>query len=370
MLEVINMKKLIIILITLLFLLSCSDNTLKIGFTAGLTGILAEEGVSTRNGFILAVEEINDNGGINGKLIEGVIKDDASNLENGYEINQSFDEENINLIVGYFLSSMEPAVREGMDTYNHLYVSPTMATANLSGEDDHFYRVIGDNHLMAKDIYDLIQESNTNRILIVQNTANRALTEVLKEDLIKFLTKDNAPLVGLYEIEETIDYGDIIQNIKSSNAEGVVILTGSIQASELLQRMQLEGLETTNFVSTWALSAELISKAGTAAEGLYGVGFYDANTTDPHVVEFIVKYENRFNQTPTSTSILAYDAVYLLKEAIQQAGSTKVQKVKEALDEIESFHGVTGPFELNNTGDAIRPYEKLIILEGQLRSVN
>ncbi len=74
------MGKLIIILIALLFVLSCSDNTVEIGFKAGLTDILSEEGVSTRNGVILAVEEINDNGDINGKLIEGVIKDDASNF--------------------------------------------------------------------------------------------------------------------------------------------------------------------------------------------------------------------------------------------------------------------------------------------------
>ncbi len=69
------MGKLIIILIALLFVLSWSDNTVEIGFTS----ILAEEGVSTRPGVILSVEEINANGDINVTLIEGIIKDDASN---------------------------------------------------------------------------------------------------------------------------------------------------------------------------------------------------------------------------------------------------------------------------------------------------
>ena len=362
------MKKMLIIIISL-FLISCSNSTIKIGFTAGLTGPLADEAIATRNGFILAVEELNENGGIIGKEIDIYIKDDASDINVANNVAIEFNQEKVNLIVGPFLSSMEGVVNTGMKNFNHLYVSPSMSTSNLSGIDDNFFRVIGDNLLMARDLFQVVENSKAERILILQDVNNKAFTDVLKNELVSQLANSKSALIGIQEIEDEINSEAILEVIKIGNVDGVIILTGSIKASRILQTFYANDVKTNNFVSTWALSNALIVNAGIASEGLYGVGFYDAFSQDERIKAFREKYIERFDSPPASTSILAYDAMMLLAKAIEDADSTKVAKVKKALKEIGRFQGVTGEFEINEFGDAIRPYARLRIIEGEIRAI-
>lgn len=361
------MKKLVCIILCIL-LVGCSNQPIKIGFTAGLTGILADEAIATRNGYLLAIEEINEAGGINGRLIEPIVKDDESSNDTLYLVNQTFNEEDVHLIVGPFISSSEPEVRRAMTEFNHLFVSPSIATSNLSDEDDNFYRVIGDNHIMAKSLYDLVLKTDIKSVVIVQDTDNLALTEVLSEDLTKYLIGSNIDFLGSIDLSASTDLDEIVDAIKFANPDGVLFLAGSVNVAKLLQKMDLRDLNVNKYVSTWALSTELIKNAGLTSEGVYGVGFYDAYSNDSRILEFREAYLNRFNTQPASTSLLAYDAVYLLKQGLENADSENVEDVKAALDNISSSEGVTGQFELNEYGDAIRPYTHLIIIDGEIRA--
>ncbi|MCH4889091.1 ABC transporter substrate-binding protein [Acidaminobacter sp. JC074] len=360
------MKKLILIILCI-FLMGCQEDTIKLGFTAGLSGILSDEAIATRNGFVLAAEEINAAGGINGSLIEITTKDDASTLEGLASVNQEFHDEGIHLIVGPFISSHEPEIRVGMKNFNHLYISPTITSSNLSNEDDQFYRVIGDTHMMASGIYDLIASTDVNSIVIIQDTDNSQMTQTIKEDLTKYIISGDVELLGVLELSKNTDLVALVDQIDFIRPDGLVFLTGSVHVSELIQLMQIKDLHLTKFVSTWALSTELIKNSGKESEGVLGLGFYDAYSQDEKLLSFKEKYYERFSTEPASTSILAYDAVYLFKAAIEKSGSADVESVKKALDELDEVEGFTGNYYLNEYGDAIRDYKKLKIIDGQIR---
>lgn len=361
------MKKIWCLLLVLL-LMSCSDEPIKVGFTAGLTGILADEAIATRNGYLLAIEEINNNGGINGRLLEPIVKDDESTNATLERVNQAFNDEGVHLIIGPFISSHEPEIRNAMAAFNHLYISPSIATSNLSNEKDNFYRVIGDNHMMAKSMYDLIVKTNVDSVIIVQDIDNLPLTEVLSDDLTKYIIGSTIDFLGCIELTASTDLDEIVDAIEFANPEGVIFLAGSVHVSKLIQKIDLQSLDVKKYVSTWALSTALIKNGGQATEGVLGVGFYDAYSKDEQFLDFKKAYFDRFKTEPASTSLLAYDAVYLLKKALEISEDEQVEHVKKALDTISVSTGVTGEFELNAYGDAIRPYTHLIITNGEIRA--
>lgn len=371
------MRKIIIVVISMslvisLLLMGCFEKEdIKVGFTVGLSGNFANEGVFARNGYYLAIEEINASGGIDGHMLKAVVKDDASNVDVAKKVDQAFYDEGVQLIIGHLISSTTPAVIEGMEKYNHLYISPTMSTAELSNINDNFYRVIGDSHMMAKGIYDIIKEDPIDHsIMIVQDLGNRAFTEVIKNDLIDAFLKDGISFTGVYELSENDNYEDLAKKIQTSQSNGLVLLASSTTSAEIIQHINVAELSPSIYVSTWALSAELILNGGKGTDGVYGVAFYDEKNLGEKQMIFYNNYVNRFNTEPSSTSMFAYDAVYLLKEALEQADSFKADDVKKALDSLGSFEGLTESFEINPYGDAIRPYVKIQIINGQMESID
>ncbi|NPE22181.1 MULTISPECIES: ABC transporter substrate-binding protein [unclassified Fusibacter] len=103
----------IFILCIALILIGCfPSRNIKIGFAGSLTGKSYELGIPAKNGFILAVEHINTQGGINGAKLIPVIKDDESTVETAYVVAQEFIEEDVTFVIGFLTSNMAPVIQE------------------------------------------------------------------------------------------------------------------------------------------------------------------------------------------------------------------------------------------------------------------
>lgn len=360
-----------IIAILLFTTVSCSTQKepIKIGFTVGLTGFLADEGVSARNGFILAIEEMNAAGGLNGHLFEPVVKDDESTPEVGNQVSKAFSEEGVQFIIGHLLSSMYVSAEYGMSEHDLVFISPTMATNIMTGRDDNFFRVIGDTSVMAESIGNMVMGSEVTKLMIVFDEGNLGFSGTVKDVLVENLNAMSKIEIVICPYNEGDNFEELAEKMKVENIDGVAMITSSVATANILQQMAIKDVNIPRFTSTWALSSELVYKGGQATEGLYGVGFYDKDSQAEAFVAFNDNYVTRFSEEPSHTSYFAYEATMLLMDAFKRAESFDKDAVIKALKETGSFEGLSNTYVINKDGDAERPYVQLQIVNGEMKRV-
>ena len=137
------------------------------------------------------------------------------------------------------------------------------------------------------------------------------------------------------------DFSRQLKVIQDSRADAIVLWADQAEAAEILNQMQKLGMKQKVFGAYRTLGAELLQKAGPAAEGFEAVYPYDPSRNDPKWLDFNRRYEEKFHEKPEQFSALAYDAMNALLDSICKAGLNRA-RIHDALANIETYDGVTG----------------------------
>ena len=120
--------------------MGCSGKkAIRIGFVAQLTGVQAELGVQERNGVQLAMEKINAKGGIGGRPVELVVRDDLGTPEGARAADRDLIEAGVVAIIGHATSGQTMVGLSVTNPARVVMLSPTATTPELSGLDDFFF---------------------------------------------------------------------------------------------------------------------------------------------------------------------------------------------------------------------------------------
>ena len=363
----------IILILAIVFtLMSCNLNrTIKIGFAGSITGKSYDLGVPAKNGFLLAVERINDQGGINGRMIEVVIKDDESDIDTAHKLVDEFQNENVHYVVGFLTSNMMPAIKDSTDTDDILFISPTMSTKLLSDQDDNFFRVVSTSEIEADGFVEVLVERNdAKKAAVIYDMSNAQFSEAIFNRFEKLYTEEGHEIVYTNTLNASeIDYEKIAIQIEASDAEGVVLITNTIDTANVLQQLKKRNVDVVIVSSGWSMGHELIEKSGKASEGIYGVVNHLPDFDDPSYQAFEEEYIGKYNDKPFFSSHLTYDAVMVLVDAMEESNSFKFEDVKKSIIEIGSFRGLQTDFTINEYGDTSRTKKLLIVEDGEYKSV-
>ncbi|MGA7109015.1 MAG: ABC transporter substrate-binding protein [Terracidiphilus sp.] len=137
------------------------------------------------------------------------------------------------------------------------------------------------------------------------------------------------------------DYTRELMIIQGSHADAIVLWTDETPAANILKQMKALGMKQRVFGSYRTLGPELLTEAGTAAEGFEAVFPYDPTRTEPQWIDFNRRFETRFQEKPEQFASLAFDAMNALLDSICKAGLNRA-RIHDALAEIETYDGVTG----------------------------
>ena len=113
-----------------------------------------------------------------------------------------------------------------------------------------------------------------------------------------------------------------------------------------------------------AYSQQLIELGGEAVEGVCFPVIFFSESDDPEVKEYVDTFTEKYGAAPSALTSQAYDSVGLLLTAIEKAGTTDSEKVKDALYEIE-YEGVTGHTKFDENGDVDKEFVKVTIKDGK-----
>ena len=334
---------------------SYAQEAIKIGVSGPYTGGSSSMGVSMRDGVRLAVKEINAAGGVNGKKIEIIERDDEAKNERGVQIAQELiNKEKVVATVGFINTGVSLAsqrfYQEAKIPVMNNVATGTIVTKQFTGDNYIFRNAARDEIQAPMIVKEAVEKRGFKKVAILADSTNYG--QLGREDLEKALkTKGITPVaVEKFNIKD-VDMTPQLLKAKEAGAE--VILTYAIgpELAQIANSMAKLGWKKP-MIGSWTLSmANFIDTAGKNGEGarMPQTFIQEPNTKkrkafiDSYLKEF--KPKNGRIDSPVSAA-QGYDSIYLLAAAIKQAGSTDGVKIREALESLnEKVEGVVTTYD-------------------------
>lgn len=357
----------LLIIAAFVLLTSCGHaDSIEIGFTASLSGTNSDLGVSSRNGAKLAVDEINEAGGINGRLIKLIVKDDKNDKETALEVDQEFYKEDIKIIIGHMTSDMAELTVPYVNEKKMLMLSPTISAEYLTDLNDYFFRMIPSNKEQSKTISENLIKNKIQKVAVLYDASNLLFTESLKT---QFIT-DYEALGGLVVFEEeflmgSIDTDAIINNIRNSGAEAVFVISGADNVTFFSQNFYKNNFNLDFYLPSWAMTSDLLEHGGQSIEGAHLVNFFNTNTNNQKYLDFTNKYVQIFGNQPSFSSVFSYEAVMVLADAMKNTNTTDPDQIIEYILKKKNFEGLQNSISFTAAGDVIRNCYSYTIQNGE-----
>lgn len=343
---------------------------IKIGVSGPFTGGSAPMGVSMRDGVKLAVKEINDKGGVLGRKLEMVERDEEAKNERGVQVAQELiNKEKVVATVGFIntgvaLASQRFYQEAKIPVINNVATGSVITKQFADQPDNYVFRTSASDGIQTSMIADyIVNKLKITKVAILADSTNYG--QLGREDLEKALAKFNVKPVA----EEKYNIKDVdmtAQLLKSKQAGAEVVITYGIgpELAQIANGMQKLGWKVP-LVGSWTLSmGNFIDNAGKNGDGarMPQTFIQDANT--PKRKLFIDSYVKAYSppggRIPSPVSAAqGYDSIYLLAAAIKQAGGTDGPKIRAALENLtEKVDGVVTSYSKPFTHDdheAIKP---------------
>ena len=347
------------------------ENPIKVGFVGGLTGRLSDLGTAGRNGVILAVEEINSTGGINGRPVELVAKDDEQNPEVALRVDRELADAGVVAIIGHMTSTMSMIALPFANQKQILMISPTASANKLTGIDDHFIRMMTPNksetdHL-AQHALNVIGLKN---MTAIYDLSNRAYTEEFLNNFRDALEAlgGKVSYVETFTSGKDTDFGKLADSLLKSKTDGVLIVTGAPDAAMISQRIRMAGSKVPVFACGWAMTEDLIHDGGPAVEGLVFSQLLDRESRQKKYLEFKKKFQERFGKAPNFAAAHSYEAALALFKALSK--NTDPQNLKASILQQDTFEGLQGDFKMDRYGDPQRKRFLITVENGQFKAAD
>ncbi len=369
-------RKIIIILFILiaitLSLSSCSEEeTIKIGFIGTLTENTF--GFYMRNMVQFVVEEINNSGGIKGKQIELIIKDDENNPEIARKRFQELIDEDVVAVIGHPTSSMSEASLPLANKNKMLMISPTASSNRFGNKDDYFISITHLSKYTSQNYASYTYNKlGISRVAIIYDLSNKSYTEdwyFNYKEKFNSLNGEIVTTVTYNAKEEDIDYISLIDELIKDNPRAVAIVSDPLDTAKLTQQLAKVNFSGAVFSSSWALTSDFIKNAGKSSEGVIFFNPIDSNSDRKIFQEVKEKYEKTFNEEIDLISMYAYDVIMVLKEAITKAKNYKDSEELKQLIINKKYEGIFDDFYINEYGESQRDLFQIKVINSEFTKV-
>jgi branched-chain amino acid transport system substrate-binding protein len=325
--------------------LSFAADNIKIGLQGPLTGGSSPMGVSMRDGAKLAVTEINAKGGIMGRKIEMIERDDEAKNERGVQIAQELiNKEKVVATVGYINSGVALAshrfYQEAKIPVMNNVATASVITKQFADQPENyiFRNSANDTIQSAMIVEELISRRKFTKVAILADATNYG--QLGREDLEKALKAKGITAVAIekYNIK---DVDMTPQLLKSKEAGAEVVITYGIgpELAQIANGMIKLGWKVP-MMGSWTLSmGNFIDNAGKNADGAIMPQTFIQEGNTPKRASFITAYQKAYkvDRIPSPVSAAqGYDSVYLLAAAMTQAKSTEGPKILAALENLQA----------------------------------
>lgn len=330
---------------------STGEPTFKIGSIGPATGNNAAYGLAVQNGAQIAVDEINAAGGINGYQIEFSFEDDESDAEKAVNAYNVLKDWGMQMLLGTVTSAPCTAVASETDNDRMFQITPSgTAVESVQGHDNVFRVCFSDPAQGAKSAEYIATKGLATKIAVIYDSSD-VYSSGIYSAFAAEAENQGLEIVAAeaFTADNKTDFSVQLQKAKDSGAELVFLPIYYQEASAILQQADNMGYKPMYFGCD-GLDGLLGVKGFDAslAEGVMLLTPFSADAQDDKTQAFNAAYEEAYGETPIQFAADAYDGIYAIKLAAEQAGITPdmdyteiCEKMIEAMPQIE-LDGLTG----------------------------
>ncbi len=360
------MRKVFLLIVILLS--GCSSNDIYvIGLSTTLSGTNSSIGISEMYGAELAVEQINAAGGVNGKKLVLEIRDDFASPIEGVKADNELKELGAVAIIGHGFSSVAEETVDNANKNDILLISPSIGTDLLTDIDDLFIRLVPTAKYEASSVANIILETGADQALLLYDTGNIALTsyhiEAFKE---VFDASNRTAITKGFTTGSMNDYAEISDLIKKENIKVIFIVASSHDSAAIIQVVRNNDYAGEFHLSAWASTGDILTNLGQFTDGLTLYNFYNDNDVDEDFQRTKKEYFDRYGSNMNMVASYAYDAVYMLAEALDGMKDVSSINLKKKIISIGHFKGVQSDYFINFYGDVEKEITQFIIVDNKI----
>ncbi len=345
--------------------------TIVLGEYGALTGAQASFGTSTNNAIKMAVEEINAKGGVLGKPVEIRVEDDNSQAAQvPSAVLKLINEDNVLAILGEVASSSSLAAAPICQKAGVPMLSPTSTNPKVTQVGDYIFRACFIDPYVGESLANFSKSKlNAKTAAIftdVKSDYSKGLSQYFKESF----TKIGGKIVSTesYQAGDT-NFRSQLTNIKGQKPDVIYIPGYYTEIGNIAVQARSLGMDQTLLGSDGWDSPKLFEIGKRAVDNSYFSNHYSPDSKDPKVVKFVADYKAKYKETPDALAAVAYDAAYIMFDAITRAGETDRGKIRDALAATKDFDGVTGKISMNKDRNADKELVIIKIADGKTEVV-
>jgi len=326
---------------------------IRVGYIGGLTGRHYDLGISGRNGAIMAVDRINEEGGINGRKIKLIVRDDKQESETAKRAVRELIDEGVVAIIGHMTSSMSKETLPIVNKNNIVMISPTTSSSYFEKKDDNFFMLYPSTSkgakLFSKYIYN---EMGLRRVAVIYDISNRTYSESWYENFRSEFQKRSGKIVTArtFTSGEERSLFEIARELIDKKPEGILIIANALDTALICQQVRKINKKIALMTSEWAFTSDVLKQGGSAVEGVVFIEKINLESEDPRYKDFTNEYEKMFGRIPDFAASKAYEAVQVLAQALKV--TVDRDKIKEVILRKHVFEGPQGEFLIDRYGDA------------------
>lgn len=328
-----------------------AGDTFKIGGIGPTTGAAAAYGQAVQNAIQLAVDEVNEAGGINGYKLELNFQDDEHDAEKSVNAYNTLKDWGVQILLGCVTSAPCIAVSEKTKEDNLFQLTPS-GTALECTQYDNAYRVCFSDPAQGTVSAQYIGEHGlATRIAVIYDSSD-TYSSGIYENFVKEAANQPFEIVAAeaFTNDSNTDFSVQLQKAKEAEADMVYLPIYYQEASLILTQANKMGYAPAFFGVDGmdGILSGVDNFDASLAENVIFLTPFASTSSDADIVKFVTAYEEKFNETPNQFAADAYDGVYILKEAIEKSGVTPADSISDICEGIKgamnelTFDGLTG----------------------------
>lgn len=339
-----------------------------LGGYMSLTGPIATFGQSSNMAMGMAIEEINAAGGVlGGQKLKLVMEDSESKPEQSTVAAQRLiDVHHVVGVIGEVASSNSLAAAPVCQQAKVPMLSPSSTNPRVTKMGEYIFRACFTDDLQGAYMAICATQKGFKRAAILKDVSSdysKGLTEVIQARF----TQDGGEVVAVEGYQQNDpDFSATLTKLKPLNLD-VIFVPGYYQDVGLILKQARElGLNTPMVGGDGWDSPVLADLAGKYLnQDCWFVNHYSKDEDRPKVRQFVDGFKQRYGSDPDALAACAYDAVYVVAEALERAGAADPVKLREALATTRDFDGVTGTITIDADRNASKPCVVLGFQDGK-----
>lgn len=340
---------------------AANSNEIKIGINYELSGGVASYGQSSVDGIMMAIDEINAAGGIDGKKLVPVKYDNKSEPAEAITLaNKLISQDGVVAILGpatsgSFKSEISVAEKKKVPVISGSATADDV-TVDKAGKKEYAFRICYTDSFQGTAMANFAAQNLSAKKAVIVKDSSSDYAKGLADNFTKTFTAAGGTIVGEEAyVAKDKDFNAILTKIKGLDFD-VIYLPGYYEeAGLIIKQARALGIDKPILGADGFDSPDLTNLAGASAlTKVYFTNHYSSLDKDPAVVKFIDDFKKKYNKEPNAFHALGYDLAKFVADGLKRSKSLDSGALKDALAETKDFTGVTGSFSIDENHNPVK----------------